>query len=88
MSDKKELRFLIPLQKPPVSQRTTRASFYDDVLNEFIESNLEYAEVKELGKNIVTVTYSLRRKLKERNIENVKVICRKKENKVYLVRTE
>jgi hypothetical protein len=73
------------VQKLPPARRL-RSSFYDDILKEFIESNLKYAEVKEMGRKPVTIALTLRDRLKKRSIQNIKVIHMK--NKVYLQKIE
>jgi hypothetical protein len=89
MSEKKketEFRFLIPISEPPLIQRR-KFSFYEDILREFVESNLKYAEVKEMGgRKPITVALTLRQKVKKRDIKNIRVLISK--NKVYLERME
>jgi len=82
--EERELRFLTPVQQIPFGRRS-RTSFYDDIIKEFIESNLKYVEVKELSRKPVTVALTLREKIKNRDIRNIKVLQRK--DKVYLERT-
>jgi len=87
MSEKekeKEFRFLIPVEKMPPGRGTR--GLYDNILEEFIESGLRYAEVKEMGKSPGAVSYMLKKKLKERRIPNTNVRVRNK--KVYLERLE
>lgn len=88
MSRKKEteFRFLTPINELPFIKRQ-RYSFYEDVLKEFLESNLRYAEVKEMGgRKPITVALTLRQKVRNRGIKNIRVLTSK--NKVYLEKIE
>jgi len=88
MAEEKEeiaLRYLIPVEKVP-TKRAPRTTLYDDIIKEFIESKLRYAEVREMGRRPLTILYNLKEKLKEKGIENIKARYRNK--KVYLERLE
>ena len=80
----KDFRFLIPVEKIPPGP--VKTMIYDNILQEFIQSRLKYAEVKDIGKKPATMAMTLKRRLKERHIENIKVTRRKE--KVYLARLE
>lgn len=87
MSEKKkerELRYLSPIEELP--PKWVRSGLYDDILNEFMESGLKCAEIKDLGKNPATVVYSLKRKIKDKRIQNV--VVRQRSKKIYLQRLE
>lgn len=81
---KKELRYLAPVEKIPSGRE--RSSFYDDILKEFMNSNLKYAAVKDLGKRPSLVAYMLKKRIKDNQIKNIAVMQRS--NKVYLARIE
>jgi len=88
MSEDKEemkLRFLKPVEEIPFRKKE-RASFYDQIIKEFVESGLKYAMVKEMNTKPVSITLVLRQRLKRRGINNIKVYYRK--NKVYLEKLE
>lgn len=82
---KENLRFLVPVEKIP-GKRKGREPIYDEIIKEFVESNLKYAEVKLMGKAPSTINQVLRKRLKEKKIDNIKVRYRNK--KVYLERLE
>lgn len=87
MSEKKkekELRYLVPVEKMPLGR--VRSSLYDDILKEFMESGLKYAEIKDMGKHPGTVVYMLKKRIRDRHTENV--IVRQRSKKVYLERLE
>ena len=84
-SDEMKLRFLKPVEEIPFRKKG-RASIYDEILKEFIESRLRYALVKEMDSKPVSVAQGLKSRLKKRKIENINVIRRK--NKVYLEKLE
>jgi len=80
----KEYRYFMPVEKIPPGPM--RIGVYDDILKEFMDSGLKYAEVKDMGRRPETVTQSLKTRIKNRRIENIVVIVRGK--KVYLERLE
>jgi len=84
-SKEMELRFLRPVEKIP-SRKRARASLYDSILKEFIESSLRYALVEVMDSKPVSVTHALKSRLKKRKIENIKVLRRK--DRVYLEKLE
>lgn len=76
-----DFHFLKPVEALPIRKRE-RASFYDQIIDEFIESRLKYAMVKEMDKKPLSITYALRRILKKRGLKNIRVYQIK--NQVYL----
>jgi hypothetical protein len=78
------LRYLTPVEKVP--RQRERSSFYDDILKEFVNSSLRYAEVKDLGKRPSLVAYMLKKRIQDKQIQDVAVMQRS--GKVYLGRTE
>lgn len=82
----KKLRFLAPVEDLPFVRRHG-VSLYDNILKEFMESNLKYAEVKETGgRKPITVALTLKRKLKKRGIRDIRVITRNK--RIYIARMD
>lgn len=87
MTGNKEMkfRFIEPvLQIPPRKKR--RRSVYDEIINEFIESGLKCAEVKNVGRSPITVCTTLNLRLKERGFKNIK--ARLRNQKVYLEKVD
>lgn len=78
-------RFLEPVEKLPLTKRR-KPSFYDEIISEFIESGLKYAEVKETGRAPETVQIMLSQRLKEKQLTFIKARIRNK--KVYLERVD
>jgi len=74
--------FLRPVDYLP-RRRRAKGSFYDEIVREFIYSDLKCAEVKQLGRKPLTVLMMLRARFKRRE-EDIKVLMRNK--KVYLER--
>jgi hypothetical protein len=74
MSDDKtkNFRFITPVESLPGKKRDSK-SLYDDIINEFSESKLKYAEVTLTGKAPLTIASSLRRCLKQKGISEIKV---------------
>lgn len=85
MSDdrKGNLRFIIPVEKIPDRKRD-KSIVYDEILKEFLDSKVRYAEVTLTDKKPVTLSLALKRRLKEKAISNIKV--RHIGKKVYLER--
>ena len=82
----KKLRFLTPIEDLPFVRRQ-RSSFYDNILKEFTESNLKYAEVTETGgRKPITVAMTLKSRLKKRGIRDIRVIIRN--NRIYIARMD
>lgn len=74
-------QFLEPVsQIPPVKRR--KRSIYKEIIDEFVASGLNCAEVKNIGRTPQNVYFMLSSVLKKENIKNVKVRMRNK--KVYL----
>jgi len=82
--EKKKKYFLLPVKKIPSKPR--KSVLYNNILDEFIKSGLRCAEVTEVGRKPRTIQIMLKKKLKERLTENIKVRLRNK--KVYLERLE
>jgi len=84
--DKKEksYRFLTPVEMLPL--RPDQRGIYDSILDEFIKSDLRYAEVIDIGKKPVNVSIMLKLRKKKRHIENVDIQIRNK--KVYLIKSD
>jgi len=80
----KVTKFLKPVEQLPRSRRG-KNSFYDEIIREFVFSSFKCAEVKDLGRNPLTVQIMLKSRLKKRR-ENVRVLIRNK--KVYLERID
>ena len=87
MSDEnaRGLHYINPIKSLPPGTRQ-RSPFYDDIIKEFMNSNLQYAEVKDLGRKPVTMAFTLKKRIKQKNLQNIQVLFRNK--KVYLVRTK
>jgi hypothetical protein len=85
MTEEKKFRFLIPLTAPP-SLRNRQPNLYDDILEEFTKSDLKYAELKDLGRNLSSANYCLRKKIKKQG-KKVSVIYHRKEGKIILIKT-
>jgi len=79
--EKANLRFMKPVESLPIRMRE-RHSFYEGIVDEFVESGLKYAMVNDMGKKPITVAYGLRRALEKRGIKSIKV-CQIK-NQIYL----
>jgi len=77
-------KFLKPVEQLPHSRRG-KNSFYDEIIREFVFSSFKCAEVKDLGRNPLTVQIMLKSRLKKRR-ENVRVLIRNK--RVYLERID
>jgi len=75
-------RFLIPVDVIP--GEPISKSVYDNILQEFVKSGLQYAMVKDLGKKAKTIWLSLNYRKKRLGITDVDVTVRNK--KVYLER--
>lgn len=83
MAEYKEMKFQFiepVLQIPPCRKR--RHSIYDEIINEFVNSGLKCAEVKNIGRNPVTVCTTLNLRLKRKGLQNIK--ARLRNQKVYL----
>jgi len=80
----KSLRFLIPIQTLP--EKAGRNGVYDGILQEFMNSGLKYAEVRDIGKKPQTVSIMLKIRKKKMQITNVDIEIRNK--KVYLKRID
>lgn len=80
-----DFRFLKPIEHLPPTKRR-KPSFYDEIISEFIESGLKYAEVKETGRAPETVQIMLSQRLKEKQLTFIKARIRNK--KVYLERVD
>ncbi|MEM2129194.1 MAG: zinc ribbon domain-containing protein [Candidatus Bathyarchaeia archaeon] len=84
-ANEKDFRFLEPVEHLPPTKRR-KPSFYDEIIDEFRESGLKFAEVKGTGRSPETVQIMLSQRLKERKEECIKVRLRNK--KVYLERMD
>jgi len=80
-----EFHFLQPVEEVP-SVRRRKPSVYDEIIREFIKSNLKCAEVKNVKKSPQTIYFMLTLRLKKMQLENVKV--RLRSGKVYLEKVE
>ena len=87
MSDERKtnLRFITPVDRIPGRKRED-ALVYDEVIREFLDSKLKYAEVNLPNKKPQTVNVGLRYRLKKKGINQV--IVRFIDKKVYLERQE
>lgn len=83
--NEKSFRFLEPVENLPPTKRR-KPSFYDEIINEFVESNLKCAEIKEVGRSPQTVQIMLNQRLKEKQWMFIKARLRNK--KVYLERVD
>lgn len=78
-------RFLKPVSQIPKVKRKKR-SIYKKIIREFMASGLNYAEVKNIGKNPQTIYAMLTLQLKRENIRTIRVHMRNK--RVYLEKVE
>lgn len=87
MSDEKDknLRFIIPVESIPGRKRNS-GLVYDEIVKEFLGSKVKYAEVTLASKTPATMNAALRRHLKQKGINGVRV--RYISKKVYLEREE
>jgi hypothetical protein len=87
MSDERKtnFRFITPVDRIP-GRKKDSALVYDEVIREFLDSKLKYAEVNLPNKKPLTVNLALKKRLKEKGIN--KVIVRHISKKVYLERQE
>jgi len=87
MSDdrKTNLRFITPVDRIP-GRKKDSSIVYDEVIREFLDSKLKYAEVNLPNKKPQTANLALRKRLKEKRINQV--IVRFINKKVYLERLE
>lgn len=74
-------RFIEPVSQIPKVKRKKR-SIYEEIIREFMASGLNYAEVKNIGKNPQAIYAMLALQLKRENIRNIRVHMRNK--RVYL----
>jgi len=81
----KKFRFIEPVLEIPSSKRR-RHSIYDEIINEFVESDLRCVEVKNFGRSPIAVCIALKSKLKQRGLESVKAKVRNQ--KVYLEKVD
>ncbi len=79
----KSLRYIIPIEKIPGTKRGS-GSVYDEIVKEFLDSKLKYAEVTLTTKAQASINAALRRHIKLKAIKGVKV--RYMSKKVYLER--
>ena len=76
-------RFIIPIENLP-ERKSADGSIYSEIIQEFIGSNLKYAEVTLPTKSSATICAYLRRYVKQNEIKNIKV--RYIHKRVYLER--
>ena len=72
---------LKPVKELP-QRRFRRETIYDDIVEDFLESNEKYAEVTVEGKKPETLLSALRKRAKNKNLKVMKL-----SGKVYLERT-
>jgi hypothetical protein len=77
----KKFRFIVPVESLPRAKGDS-SSLYKDIIKEFMDSKLKYAEVTLADKSTRTINAGLRHHLKKKGISTIKVrVVRKK---VYL----
>jgi hypothetical protein len=83
MSEKANFRYIVPLEKLPDRKRSD-GKIYAEIIQDFDNSGLKYAEVTLTSKNPLTVCAYLRNRVRETGIKTIRVryLCKK----VYLER--
>jgi hypothetical protein len=88
MPEEKKFRFLTPIDKYPSSFERRRPSVYGEIIEEFMNSDLQYAEVNDCGRSPTTMYVGLRKYLKKAGNQKVRVLLKRKDGKVFIVREE
>lgn len=73
---RKEKPYELVEEELPVLERAVRTSEYDELLDDFVKSDLKTARVEYPGKSIKALMAALRSRIKKRDL-NIKVAMRK-----------